>query len=427
MSRTLSVCFILYLIYLPGCLRQAPVGGEPSDEAISVDMGDAQVAQVEPDQPDASVEEMTRQDMMMEPQRCVPQSERCNGALRQICDVAGLQWDELACPSGQTCQSVDGVEGCFTSEVCGDGEVEGSEVCDEERGDCNYNQVTCMACVDCQWAEIFGPYCGDGVTNGPEGCDGEPWCTERCVDERPDCARTEEGCPIEWVTVPEGTLSARYLGGEEAVQISVASFQITKTEVTVAQYQACVDASVCTLSNVGELCNAYIEGRSLHPINCVDWGQARTFAKWLGAEVDLPTEAQWQYAAEGGEEYLYSGSNNLDVIAWYDDNSFGSTHFVGIKQANGYGLHDMSGNVFEWVRDAYEVDRIDYPMDANETIGLLPPCRPACETGSLMRIVRGGSFEYPRVLLQLASEARGYTEPEDRYNDLGFRLSRPTP
>jgi len=425
MSRTLSVCFILYLICLPGCLRQAPVGGEAPDEAISVDMGDAQV-EVEAGQPDASVEEMPRQDMVMEPQRCVPQSERCNGALRQICDVAGLQWDELACPSGQTCQSVDGVEGCFTSEVCGDGKVEGSEACDEERGECSYNQVTCMACVDCQWAEIFGPYCGDEVTNGPEGCDGEAWCTERCVDERPDCARTEEGCPIEWVTVPEGLLGADYLGGQP-VAVPIARFQISKTEVTVEQYQACVDASACTPSNVGEHCNAYIEGRSLHPVNCVDWGQARTFAKWLGADVDLPTEAQWQYAAEGGESYLYSGSNDPDEIAWYEENSFGSTHFVGTKQANGYGLHDMSGNLYEWVRDAYEMDRIDYPANGETSVGVLPPCRPACETGvtSVERVVRGGSFMYYEELLEVTN--RGYYEPQGRTFDLGFRISRPAP
>ena len=67
----------------------------------------------------------------------------------------------------------------------------------------------------------------------------------------------------------------------------------------------------------------------------------------------LPTLKEWQYAARGGENYIYSGSNELDEVAWYVDNSNGVTHPVSSKKPNGYGLYDMSGNVDEWCWDVY--------------------------------------------------------------------------
>ena len=65
----------------------------------------------------------------------------------------------------------------------------------------------------------------------------------------------------------------------------------------------------------------------------------------------LPTEAEWEYAARGGESYKYAGSNNHDEVGWYSGNSGSKTHPVGQKKSNGYGLYDMSGNVYEWVFD----------------------------------------------------------------------------
>ena len=89
--------------------------------------------------------------------------------------------------------------------------------------------------------------------------------------------------------------SAEGASNEQPVHsVSVATFEITETEVTVAQYRACVEAGRCSQPNAGhEACtwNHNPGEQESHPVNCVHWGQARTFAKWVGADVDLPTEA----------------------------------------------------------------------------------------------------------------------------------------
>ena len=133
----------------------------------------------------------------------------------------------------------------------------------------------------------------------------------------------------------------------------------------------------------------------------------------------LPTEAEWEYAARGGQagitdgswEYKYSGSNTLDDVAWNYNNSDSKTHEVGKKQANALGLYDMSGNVYEWCWDWY--DGSGYPSGTEDPAGP--------DTGS-GRVVRGGSWSYGAS--SCTASYRGSFSPYLRHFSRGFRLVR---
>ena len=144
--------------------------------------------------------------------------------------------------------------------------------------------------------------------------------------------------------------------------------------------------------------------------------------KWL-VEVNhgskgyrLPTEAEWEYAARGGkywqDGYEYSGSNKLEEVGWYDDNSHEETLIVGMKQANQLGLYDMSGNVYEWFWDWYDEEYYNNSAKKN----------PLGVERGMYRIVRGGSWYDYNYLCRVAYRSRYY--PDNRSNLLGFRIFR---
>ena len=160
----------------------------------------------------------------------------------------------------------------------------------------------------------------------------------------------------------------------------------------------------------------------------VAWGTSPSSrdADWDGVTCDfnangyrLPTEAEWEYAARGGQtgitdgswEYKYSGSNTADDVAWFYENSDSKTHEVGEKQANALGLYDMSGNVWEWCWDWY--DNNSYPSGTEDPAGPV--------TGSY-RERRGGSWYGGASYCAVSS--RGSYGPYARYNSYGFRLVR---
>ena len=111
----------------------------------------------------------------------------------------------------------------------------------------------------------------------------------------------------------------------------------------------------------------------------------------------LPTEEEWEYAARGGQNYEYAGSDILDEVGWYWDNSDKKTHPVAQKKANGYGLYDMSGNAEEWCWDQWD-------------------------SGSSDRVLRGGSYSYSNGYCNL-SYRRNHS-PNYGFHDRGFRVCR---
>ena len=151
------------------------------------------------------------------------------------------------------------------------------------------------------------------------------------------------------------------------------------------------------------------------PVERVSWKRCQDFISKLnsltGKRFRLPTEAEWEYAARGGNKsrgYRYSGSNTLDDVAWYGDNSGSKTHAVGTKQPNELGIYDMSGNVSEWCQDW----RGSYSSS--------PQTNPTGAVSGSYRVDRGGSWLYSAWFSR--SSSRGGRTSGGRDGDLGLRL-----
>ena len=186
--------------------------------------------------------------------------------------------------------------------------------------------------------------------------------------------------------------------------VTLSSFYLCKYEVTQALWQAVMGDNPS--NNKGDNL----------PVEQVNWNDCQTFIIRLhsltGRKYRLPTEAEWEYAARGGNRsrgYKYSGSNKLSDVAWYRDNSGYETHPVGSKGPNELGLYDMSGNVWEWCSDWYGTY-----SSSSQTY----PTGPS--TGS-DRVNRGGSMFDVASLCR--SSCRIDISPDWRNLDLGLRLA----
>ncbi|MDR0415359.1 MAG: SUMF1/EgtB/PvdO family nonheme iron enzyme [Prevotellaceae bacterium] len=186
---------------------------------------------------------------------------------------------------------------------------------------------------------------------------------------------------------PDG-IEMVYVEGNDTVK----GFYIGKYEVTQTQYQDVMGAGVNPSNSKG----------SDRPVENVSWDDAQEFIEKLNASTGkcyrLPTETEWKYAARGGIQksvYEYSGSNDIDAVAWYSDSSGSETHLVGQKKANALGIYDMTGNVWEWCDDCYD-------------------------NSCSYRVIRGGGWYQDAQYCRIAY--KGYSIPDNHADDIGFRL-----
>lgn len=225
-------------------------------------------------------------------------------------------------------------------------------------------------------------------------------------------------CP-EMVVIPAGSFVMGSGNGganekpEHHVTISRA-FAMGKTEVTQAQWKDVMGDNPSYFKNCGDNC----------PVEQVSWNDVQGYIKKLNAKTGkqyrLPSEAEWEYACRAGGKHEYCGSNVVDSVAWYVANSNppGSSkktsNPVGLKQANAFGLYDMSGNVWEWVEDGYHDSYTAAPADGR-----------AWQKDGNKKILRGGAWDdemgFSRATVRYMKAAQFKTNYD------GFRLARTLP
>ncbi|MET0070049.1 MAG: SUMF1/EgtB/PvdO family nonheme iron enzyme [Candidatus Thiodiazotropha sp.] len=234
----------------------------------------------------------------------------------------------------------------------------------------------------------------------------------------------------EMVLIPEGEF---FMGSESEKdgdsyeeeqpqhRVAIKPFYLGKHEVTFAEFAAFANAAN------RELPDDEGWGREQRPVINVSWEDAVAYAEWLsqqtGKRYRLPTEAEWEYAARAGSTTKYSWGDEIgqDGKVWANCDGCGSqwdgeqTAPVGSFASNGFGLYDMSGNVWEWVQDCWHGDYQGAPPDGS---AWLESDKGDCGR----RVIRGGSWSYGPRYIRSAGRDRGY--PVGRNDDLGFRLAQ---
>ncbi len=237
------------------------------------------------------------------------------------------------------------------------------------------------------------------------------------VQERvptPFCDRFLDGLEgPEMIWLPGGIFTMGDDTWGPAHEVTLGHFGIGKYPVTFEEYDAFCEAEG------KEKPEDRGWGRGRRPVICVSWDDAREYCQWLskqtGQRYTLLTEAQWEYACRAGSTGAYcfgDDEKQLSEYAWYgEDLQKGSTHPVGEKRPNDWGLHDMHGNVWEWVHDWYG----EYPSE--------PQTNPSGPDSGSLRVRRGGAW-YDDAGYCRSACRRGWSDPGSRDLDLGFRLAR---
>ncbi|HOH97056.1 MAG TPA: SUMF1/EgtB/PvdO family nonheme iron enzyme [Candidatus Cloacimonadota bacterium] len=256
--------------------------------------------------------------------------------------------------------------------------------------------------------------------------------------------------PVQMVLIPGGNFVMGDTWGEgdpnelPTQSVTLNSFYMGKYEVTQGEWQVVmgtnpasknakrVNYPVCNVSwyAVLEYCNLRSIAEGLTPVysisgstNPADWGNVpvistsitwdATICNWSANGYRLPTEAEWEYAARGASntpDYIYSGSDDINAVAWNSVNSGGTSHPVGTKAPNGLGLYDMSGNLYEWCWDWYG------------SYSISPSSIPTGPAIGSHRVGRGGYWYNSAYYCRVAN--RNEFSPNRSDNFLGFRLCR---
>ena len=195
------------------------------------------------------------------------------------------------------------------------------------------------------------------------------------------------------------------------------SYYIAEFEVTQSQWKKIMVTTVYQQRDKEDSSNSMRGVGDNYPMYYVSYEEARRFCKELslftGRTYLLPTEAQWEFAARGGNkgknsDNKYSGSYSIDAVAWYDNNSNSSTHPVGQKRANQLGIYDMSGNVWEWCSDRFG----SYSSDSQTN--------PTGPSSGPSRVLRGGGLSSDAGFSRISHRRTQY--PSHRDSDSGFRV-----
>ena len=238
----------------------------------------------------------------------------------------------------------------------------------------------------------------DDITIIQEAIPQQPAVLQRLIDNM---------VPVEGGMFMMGRKTKWYeISDDDEHQVKLPSFSIGKYEVTQEEWEAVMGNNPSKIKG------------AKHPVEQVSWVDCQAFIsklnKLTGKQFRLPTEAEWEFAARGGNHsrgYKYSGSNDVGSVAWYEGNSGRETHPVGQKQPNELGLYDMSGNVWEWCQDWY----------SENYYGSSPSQNPKGPYSGSGRVYRGGSWFNGAWCCRVSY--RYYYSPDDRGSNLGLRLA----